>query len=207
MRDVCTAARRRGRSTRCRRRTRTRPRIDWARRRRRRRRRSSAGTRVDDVPLDDARAVHRLDASSSPPGSCKGRFPGDPRPPELRRGGARAVRQRRRALLDRIVARASCCARAASTASGRRRATATTSCSTRDESRDRELARFPMLRQQARKAERAGRICSLADFVAPVGQRRVATTSARSRSRPASAPTSWSRALRGASTTTTTRSW
>ena len=118
-----------------------------------------------------------------------GKFPRDPRPSRARRGGARAVRERRAQLLDRIVARAAAHAARASTASGRRRATATTSCCSRDASRARELARFPMLRQQEPQPDGKPNLC-LADFVAP-RERGVARPRRRLRGhRRASAPTS-----------------
>ena len=134
-----------------------------------------------------------------------------PRDPRRSRGTAR-----RRAsctttatrLLDEHRRREAADARAASTASGRRRATATTSCCIADEARDRGAGcASRCCASRARKGNDGAVSRRLADFVAPVDERRVATTSARSRSPPGSAPTTLVAPVRGASTTTTTRSW
>ena len=73
-------------------------------------------------------AVHRLDVLLRGVGA-EGPVPGDPRPPAVRRGGARPVRQRAGAARSHR-AREAADGAAASTASGRRPAKATTSSST-----------------------------------------------------------------------------
>ena len=106
--------------------------------------------------------------SSSTPGSCKGKFPADPRRPPPRRGRARAVRRRARRCSTADRRRDAPDRAAASTASGRRTPTATTSCSAPTTSAQARLARFPMLRQQRRQGREQAPATALADFVAPL---------------------------------------
>ena len=146
---------------------------------------SFTGARLlDDVPLERAGAVHRLDVLLRGVGA-EGALPRDPRASAVRRGGARALRQRPRAARPHRP-RAAADARAASTASGRRNAdgddivlyepaAAGEPAQTAPSS-----LRFHMLRQQEQIADgKPNR--SLADFVAPRDSGRRPTTSARSR--------------------------
>ena len=118
-----------------------------------------------DVPLGAARRVHRLDASSSPPGSSRG---------ASRRSSSIRSTARRRAICTR--ARPSCCSthRRREAADGARdlrllagaRATATTSSCGPTRRAARELARFTCC-GSSRPRPRRGPHLSLADFVAP----------------------------------------
>ena len=177
--------------------------IDW-------RARDAAGAVVHrpraivDVPLEDL--VPYIDWTFFfAAWELKGRFPAILDHPQYG-AAARELYDNAQALLDRIVDEQAADARAASTASGRPHSDGDDIVVYRRPSaRPGELTRFNMLRQQEAIADgKPNR--SLADFVAPRRARRRATTSARSRSPPASAPTSWSRRS-SASTTTTTRSW
>ena len=136
---------------------------DWDARDDRRCRRSSAGACVD-AAARGARAVHRLDVLLRGVGA-EGPLPGDPRPPAVRRGRARALRATRR--------------RCSTASSREQRLTARGVYGFwpadadgddivvyADDARRAELARFHMLRQQEAIADgRPNR--SLADFVAP----------------------------------------
>ena len=90
--------------------------------------------------------------SSSPPGSSRGSSRRSSTHPSTapRRASSTTTA---RALLDRIIARARCYARARSTASGRPAATGDDVVLYADASRARELARFPMLRQQGQQPD------------------------------------------------------
>ena len=136
----------------------------------------------------------------------QGQVPEDPRRPDVRRGGARAVRRRAArcssAIVDEKLLRAARRLRLLAGAQRRRRHRAL-----RATRRARaELARFPMLRQQAAQGRRqavprrsptssrpleSGVADYLGAFAVTAGHRRRRA----------------GRALRGASTTTTTRSW
>ena len=163
-------------------------RVDWAHEEIPRR--AFTGRRVvADVSLGRARAVHRLDVLLLGVGA-EGPLPGDPRPRRVRAGRARAVRARPGAARIASSTRGSLTrARRVRLLAGRL-ATATTSCSTPTRRGAARLARFPMLRQQEVIADEpaesvAGRLRGAARDGA------CRTTSARSRSPPGSAPTSW----------------
>ena len=169
--------------------TRRGPPLDVARRGRRRARRSSAAACVDDVPLDDARAVHRLALLLHRLGAA-GPVPRRPRRSDLRRGRARAVR-RRAGAARRIVARAAAARRAACTASGRRASDGDDIVLYTDDDARRELAALPDAAPAGPNGE-----ATLRTAASPTSSRRATRaspiTSAPSRSPPASAPTSWS---------------
>ena len=142
------------------------------------------GRRVlDDVPLADARAATSTGASSSRPGSCRAGSRGVLDDPELRRGGARPVRERARGCSTQIVAREAADARAASTASGRRASDGDDIVLYADETRDRGAARASRCCASRPQGER--RAVPVARRLRRAArQRACATTSAPSRSRP-----------------------
>ena len=170
-----------------------------------RRRRSSARAIARRRPARGARRRTSTGRSSSPPGSCRGasrrsstiREHGDGRARALRRRAGAARPHRRREAAHGARRR---------TASGRRSADGDDIVLYDDESRTRELARFPMLRQQEDEADE--RAVSLRS---PTSSRR-ATAASRDYVG-AFAVTAGHRRRRArrrassASTTTTTRSW
>ena len=166
--------------------------------------RSSGAAYLDDVPLDEL--VPYIDWTFFfSAWELKGRFPGDPRSSAVRRGGARAVRQRAgaarsRSSTSKLLTRA----RRLRVLAGRT-ATATTSSSTRTTRAAASSTRLPMLRQQEAIADgRPNR--SLADFIAPRETRR-ARLHRRVRGDRGPRRRRAGAALRARTTTTTTRSW
>ena len=154
-----------------------------------RRRPSSAAACIDDVAARRDRAATSTGPSSSPPGSCTGRFPAILDDPTLGRRPRASSTSTRQALLRRDRRREAAAPRGVYgfwPADARRR-------------RHRPLHR----RARAAARSRASRCCASSArsrrrspcSASPTSSRRaragVATTSARSRSPPASAPTRW----------------
>ena len=158
-------------------------RADRVRVRRPRRRRRSSGARVVEPDARRARASTSTGTFFFHAWELKGKFPAILDDRARRR--ARALRRRARRCSTRSCDERLLQARGRRTASGRRTPTATTSSSTRTRTATRLLLPCCASRSDYGDA-RPNR--SLADFVAP--RAGVATTSARSRSPPASAPTS-----------------
>ena len=161
-------------------------------------------------PLSGRRAARRRSRSTSTGRSSsrawelKGRYPAILSHPEYG-DAARDLFDNAAGAAASASSTGSCSRRAASTGSGPPTATATTSSSSRDDSRRVELARFPMLRQQEiiadRQAEPLARRLHRAARERRARLHRAVRRHRRPRRRRAGAP------VRGATTTTTTRSW
>ena len=164
------------------------------------------GRRVLELPLPMASSSSTSTGpSSSRPGSCSGRYPKIFDHPAVRRRRRASSTATRSELLDRIERREGCSRRAASTASGPPRRDGDDVVLFEDESaRAASCARFPMLRQQRpRTTGRRSARSPTSSRRARAASRTVVGAFAVTAGLGADEPR---RALRGASTTTTTRS-